>query len=287
MVFRLGILLRVLLVGFLYLLSTMITSSIGLAMGVLTATEGLDAGLLFILLFIGGILIAITAGTLSTMLEVPLAQRIGILFLTLYMFSYLIGAPEVALFTTYSMSFQLFILFEQFVINLIIAVAVGVLFQPREIKRDLFREFRRYFSGRSSSEWVWRFALASVLFIPIYYFFGFLFSPITGPYYNNPELGLGLVIPSPEIVVPVELGRGLLYAATFVPLLALVRLPRWRLALLLGVVLAIFGAVVPQLVNVGWPVELRIGHGVEMVLDSIAQGFMITWILWTDRKDND
>ncbi|MEM2373322.1 MAG: hypothetical protein QXI11_02660 [Thermoproteota archaeon] len=44
---------------------------------------------------------------------------------------------------------------------------------------------------------------------------------------------------------------------------------------------------VPQLVNVGWPVELRIGHGVEMVLDSIAQGFMITWILWTDRKDND
>ncbi|MEM2990624.1 MAG: hypothetical protein QXQ02_05510, partial [Halobacteria archaeon] len=246
MVFRLGILLRVILVGFLYLLSTMITSSIGLAMGVLTATEGLDAGLLFILLFIGGILIAITAGTLSTMLEVPLAQRIGILFLTLYMFSYLIGAPEVALFTTYSMSFQLFILFEQFVINLIIAVAVGVLFQPREIKRDLFREFRRYFSGRSSSEWVWRFALASVLFIPIYYFFGFLFSPITGPYYNNPELGLGLVIPSPEIVVPVELGRGLLYAATFVPLLTLVRLPRWRLALLLGVVLAIFGAVVPQ-----------------------------------------
>ncbi len=287
MVFRLGILLRVILVGFLYLLSTMITSSIGLAMGVLTATEGLDAGLLFTLLFIGGILIAITAGTLSTMLEVPLAQRIGILFLTLYMFSYLIGAPEVALFTTYSMSFQLFILFEQFVINLIIAVAVGVLFQPREIKRDLFREFRRYFSGRSSSEWVWRFALASVLFIPIYYFFGFLFSPITGPYYNNPELGLGLVIPSPEIVVPVELGRGLLYAATFVPLLTLVRLPRWRLALLLGVVLAIFGAVVPQLVNVGWPVELRIGHGVEMVLDSIAQGFMITWILWTDRKDND
>ncbi|MEM3807975.1 MAG: hypothetical protein QW413_05225 [Nitrososphaerota archaeon] len=278
---------RVILVGFLYLLSTMITSSIGLAMGVLTATEGLDAGLLFTLLFIGGILIAITAGTLSTMLEVPLAQRIGILFLTLYMFSYLIGAPEVALFTTYSMSFQLFILFEQFVINLIIVVAVGVLFQPREIKRDLFREFRRYFSGRSSSEWVWRFALASVLFIPIYYFFGFLFSPITGPYYNNPELGLGLVIPSPEIVVPVELGRGLLYAATFVPLLTLVRLPRWRLALLLGVVLAIFGAVVPQLVNVGWPVELRIGHGVEMVLDSIAQGFMITWILWTDRKDND
>ncbi|MEM2041578.1 MAG: hypothetical protein QXI52_06720, partial [Nitrososphaerota archaeon] len=73
MVFRLGILLRVILVGFLYLLSTMITSSIGLAMGVLTATEGLDAGLLFTLLFIGGILIAITAGTLSTMLEVPLA----------------------------------------------------------------------------------------------------------------------------------------------------------------------------------------------------------------------
>lgn len=79
------------------------------------------------------------------------------------------------------------------------------------------------------------------------------------------------------------MGRGLIYALTFVPMLALIKMPRWKLGLFLGTILAVIGAVVPQLVNVAWPAELRIGHGVEMMLDSIAQGFMTVWLLWVDR----
>ncbi|MEM4536150.1 MAG: hypothetical protein QXP92_02795, partial [Nitrososphaerota archaeon] len=218
--FGLGILWRVVLIGFLYFLSTMVTSSFGLAVGLIMTANGGSVETIYILL-IGGMLIAITAGSLSIMLEIPLAQRIIILFLTLYMFSYLIGAPEVALFTTYPTSFQLFILMEQLIVNLIIAIAVGVLFKPGKATKDLFSEVKRYFSKRSSLHWSWRFALASVLFVPIYYFFGFIFSPMTDPFYDNPELGLGLVIPSPEVIVPIELARGLIYALTFTPLIAL------------------------------------------------------------------
>ncbi|MEM0482485.1 MAG: hypothetical protein QXM16_06345 [Nitrososphaerota archaeon] len=183
-----------------------------------------DAISIFTLLFVGGVLIALTIGTLLSMLEVPRGQRILILFLILYMFSYLIGAPEVALFTTYTFSFQVFILIEQLIISLIIASVVGLIFSPRRVTKDLFSGIKNYFSSRSKGEWAWRLALASILYLPIYYFFGFLFSPITGPYYNNPELGLGLVIPSIETVIPVEVARGLLYASTMMPLIALISL---------------------------------------------------------------
>jgi hypothetical protein len=281
--FRLGIVWRLIGVGFLYLLASMVMAWIGLAVGAISPSDGGDAGTTFILLFIAGILIGVTMGMVSSKLEVPFAQRLIVLFLMLYMFSYLIGAPEVALFTTYPPIFQVFILIEQLIISIIIAVAVGLLFKPRQVTTSLLRELKSYFSNRSWAEWTWRFALAAVLFVPIYYFFGFLFSPITGPYYDNPELGLGLVIPSPDIVVPVEVGRGLIYALTFVPMLALIKMPRWKLGLFLGTILAVIGAVVPQLVNVAWPAELRIGHGVEMMLDSIAQGFMTVWLLWVDR----
>jgi len=43
----------------------------------------------------------------------------------------------------------------------------------------------------------------------------------------------------------------------------------------MGLILAVVGAVVPQLVNASWSLPLRMGHGAEMVLDSFAQGLMM------------
>jgi len=60
-------------------------------------------------------------------------------------------------------------------------------------------------------------------------------------------------------------------------------MPKWRLGLWMGLILAIVGATVPQLVNVAWPLPLRLGHGVEMVLDSFAQGLMMAWLLWVEK----
>ena len=173
------------------------------------------------------------------------------------MFSYLIAAPETALFTTMSLAFQIFILFQQLILNLVLAISIGYLFTPTLIYARLVTEVKSYFSQRSGKDWLWRFVLAALLYFPIYYFFGWVFSPITVPYYNRPELGLGLVIPSFEVWIPVEIGRGLIYALTMVPLLAVLRMPRWRLGLWMGLILAIVGAVVPQLINASWPLRAR------------------------------
>jgi len=260
------------------------TSSFGVAVGALEVpTTFIDPSIVLLSLFIGGILIAMVVGAVSVRLTLPIGPRIGVLFLTVYMFSYLIAAPETALFTTMSFSFQVFILFQHLLLNLVLAVLIGFLFTPENISTELINEVKSYFAKRSGKNWLWRFALAAVLFFPIYYFFGWVFSPITVPFYNRPELGLGLVIPSFEVWLPVEILRGLIYAITMIPILAVFRMPKWRLGLWMGLILAVVGAVVPQLINASWPLPLRIGHGVEMVLDSFTQGLMTAWLLWVKK----
>lgn len=169
-----GLVWRTLVVGIVYPLVSMATAVIGVATGALSsASNGGDSANILLLMFVGGVLIALVMEVLSTKLPIPRGQRIGVLFLMLYMFAYLIGAPEVALFTTYTLSFQVFILIQQLIINLVIAILIGFLFQPPQVNADLMNKLKDYFSRRKKSEWLWRFALAAVLFFPIYFFFGF------------------------------------------------------------------------------------------------------------------
>ncbi|MEM1576087.1 MAG: hypothetical protein QXU17_00720 [Archaeoglobaceae archaeon] len=52
-----------------------------------------------------------------------------------------------------------------------------------------------------------------------------------------------------------------------------------RLGFYFSLLLAVIGAIVPLMVAVTWPLELRFGHAIEMTLDSFAQGFMISLLL--------
>jgi len=275
---------RSLVVGVIYVLVNMVTASVGALAGVMqTSSAGGDPAVIMLSMFIGGILLAPVMGPISTKLTLPRTERIAVLFLTLYMFAYLIGAPEILLFTTMPLPFQAFLLISESIVFLVVAVLIGVLFPPTQIGACLSMAVNGYFAQRKWKDWLWRYALATVLFFPIYFIFGFIFSPITGPYYNRPELGLGLVIPSFEVMIPVELGRGLVYALTMIPLLAVLKMPKWRLGFWMSLILAIVAAVEPQVVNVGWPLPLRLGHGVEMVCDGFAQGFMMAWLLWVKK----
>jgi hypothetical protein len=156
----------------------MVTASIGVAFGALEiSTTFVDPSIVMFSLLIGGILSAIVLGAVSVRLPLPRGERIGVLFLTVYMFSYLIAAPETALFTTMSLSFQIFILIQQLILNLVLSILIGFLFTPTLISDRLITEVKSYFSQRDGKDWLWRFALAAVLFFPIYYFFGWVFLP--------------------------------------------------------------------------------------------------------------
>ncbi len=242
-----------------------------------------DLGFVLFSMFIGGVLIVPVMGATSTKLGLPPVQRIGVLFLTLYTFAHLINAPEILVYTTYPLSFQAYLLINNLITWLIMAILIGVLFPPAQLGVGLAEAVKGYFAQRAGKDWLWRFALAAVLYFPIYYFFGLVFSPLTVPYYNRPELGLSLVIPGLEVIILVAIGRGLWYAMTMIPLLSVLLMPKWRLGLWMGLILAFSGAVLPQVTNAAWPLPLRLGHGVEVVCDSIAQGIMMAWLLWVKK----
>jgi len=281
-----GLIWRSLVVGLMYVVASTVTPSLAPLMGVaLDAPTGIDPIIVLLSMFVGGTLIGLVAGPISTKLTLPRAQRIGVLFLVLFMWAYGINAVDTFLFTTYSIPFQVFLIIMNLIVDLILGISISVLFPPMQTGIGFTTEVKSYFSQRRGKSWLWRFALAAVLFYPIYIFFGLVFSPLTVPYYNMPELGLDLVIPnvlSPAFI-SIEIGRGLVYALVAVPILAVIRMPKWRLGLWMGLILAIVGGVLIMLLQWAWPLPLRLGHGVEIVCDSFAQGLTMAWLLWVKK----
>jgi hypothetical protein len=280
-----GLTWRSLVVGMMYVVAFTVTAPLAPLMGVASdAPTGVDPIIVLLSMLVGGTLIGLVTGPISSRLTLPRAQRIGVLFLVLFMWTYGINAVDTFLFTTYPIPFQSFLIIMNLIVYLILGVSIGVLFPPTRTGTGFTADVKSYFSRRRGRSWLWRFALAAVLFYPIYIFFGLVFSPLTVPYYNMPELGLGLVIPdvlSPDFI-SIEIGRGLVYALTAIPLFAVLRMPKWRLGLWMGSILAIVGGVLLMLLQWAWPLPLRLGHGVEIVCDGFAQGLMMTWLLWSE-----
>ena len=82
-----GLVWRSLVVGLVYMILFMVTSSIRVAVGALAIpTTLIDPSIILLSLFIGGILTTIVVGAVSVRLTLQSGQRIGVLFLTVYMF---------------------------------------------------------------------------------------------------------------------------------------------------------------------------------------------------------
>ena len=106
------------------------------------------------------------------------------------------------------------------------------------------------------------------------------------PYYNNPELGLNLVVRSVGVILPLKIGRGLLYALTLFPLIAVLRGGYWSKALWVGLTISVLGSWVPMIQAVHWTPVLRLAHGLEITADAFVQGFVLTWLLATPATED-
>lgn len=127
--------------------------------------------------------------------------------------------------------------------------------------------------------WLWRVVLAGLLYVPIYIIFGALYSPIFLRFYNTSTNSLHLIIPPLGLWAALEAVRGLLYVAALLPVLAVMRSPRWLTALYLFVVIAAFNGWVPMLESASWPALLRFGHLLEISSDSLVHGLVIGLLL--------
>ncbi len=230
---------------------------------------------------IAGTLTGLTLGPLASRLNLPLFGRACLWFLLLFVLNGLVNVVEAIFFTTIPLS-QLASSFAILAFGqAALAVLLTLLFRPQQTGPGLLTRLRETLAQRTRVSWALRFGLAALSYLPIYYAFGMIVAPFVLPYYNNPDMGLNLVVPGLGVILPLEIGRGLLYAPTMFPLIAVLRGGAWSRAFWLGLTIAVLGSWVPMLQAPGWPLVLRMAHGLEITADAFVQGIVLAWLLGT------
>ncbi|HEY63473.1 MAG TPA: hypothetical protein G4O02_02775 [Caldilineae bacterium] len=283
----LGVLWRSLVVGLGFTLATMIGGMVAQAVGLplpemarrMEPTQALATT------FLSGVIIGLTLGPLAARLTLPTVQRVGVMFMVLFVLNSLINVIEAFFFTTTPAAEQAYGLLTFAIGHAGLAVLLGLLFRPASVDQGLLTALQETLSQRQRISWAWRFGLAGLLYVPLYLFFGMLIYPFVQVYYEDPSLGLNLAVPGFEVILPLEVGRGLLFVLTVFPLIAVLRRSRWSLAFWLGMTIAVLGAVTPMLQASWFPLTMRVVHGLEITADSLVHGFIIAWLLGTTRGD--
>ena len=230
---------------------------------------------------IAGTLTGLTLGPLGSRLNLPLFGRACLWFLLLFVLNGLVNVVEALFFTTIPLT-QLASSFAILAFGQAgLAVLLTLLFRPQQKGPGLLTRLRETLAQRTGVSWAFRFGLAALSYLPIYYAFGMIVAPFVLPYYNNPDLGLNLVVPDFGVILPLEIGRGLLYALTMFPLIAVLRGGIWSRTFWIGLTIAVLGSWVPMLQAPGWPLVLRMAHGLEITADAFVQGIVLTWLLAT------
>jgi hypothetical protein len=163
---------------------------------------------------IAGVLMGLTLGPLGTRLILPLFGRACLWLLLLLVLKWLINTIEAFFFTTIphaQLASSLAILaFGQ----VAVAVLLTLLFRPQQTGPGLLARLRGTLAKWTGASWAWRFGLAALSYLPIYFAFGMIVAPFVLPYYDNPDLGLNLTVPGIGVILPLEIARGLPYALT-------------------------------------------------------------------------
>lgn len=227
---------------------------------------------------IDGILLALVLGPISLHLPFNRRTRIAVIWLALFIIQEFSNTVEALFFTTYLSTTALFLAASLLglVITLIEALAAGLLFNPQRPLESFAAEMRTYFKQRSSRSWLLRFAVGSLAYFPIYFTFGAMIAPFVLPYYQDPSMGL--TIPSFTVMVPLEFFRGFLYVLALFPILATLRAQKRHAYFATVSMLYVAGALIPFLTVLGFPIPLRIFHGVEILADCLAYGAVLAYL---------
>lgn len=136
-----------------------------------------------------------------------------------------------------------------------------------------------FFSSRPRSGWAWRLVVAWLIYPPIYYLIGRVAALFTLHYYEDPNLNLGLTLPSISTLMLMQILRGALFFLAVTPILFSWQGSRTGLWWWMGSV--IFIQIANQIiVQAYWlPLGLRIPHTFELLADSFAQASFYIWLL--------
>ncbi|MFX0079029.1 MAG: hypothetical protein ACFE8O_07295, partial [Candidatus Hermodarchaeota archaeon] len=144
--------------------------------------------------FILGIAMGFVFGLIFTRLFFGRLVRIGIAWFALFIIQWFNNMIEGYLFTT-MLTEALLLAATVFgiIISFMHALFIGFLFPPSNTDRSLRSEIKEYFVEQPLYYWLGCFALASILYLVIYYGIGSLISPLVLPFYL--DMGTELTVP--------------------------------------------------------------------------------------------
>jgi len=262
-------------------------SFIGLVLGgMVTAALGLprtampmqaDLKTLVPLMLLSGILIAILLGECFRRLYSRYWHRFVSILLCTYLLYYLLNTLDGLLFSPLP-NMSTSIVSDLFP-ALFAAAAIALLWRPNPEALRPEGGPRTYLSFWKPWELAWRLALAWLIFPPLYYLVGRGAAIFTLPYYLDPNLGLGLTLPSLGTMMAMQVLRGALFLLAVVPILVAWRGSRNGLWLWIGA--DIFGQIAATVILQGYwlPAGLRIPHSLELLVDSVIQAYFYALLL--------
>jgi hypothetical protein len=230
-----------------------------------------------------GLLYVAVLAPLALRLTMGLWPRLGAVFLTLYVTGTLTDLLEAYFYTSVLTPFSLaaalvFLALPALVIALLVVLIVKpslVVSEPHGLPRVKDTEHRPL------ADWAWRVLVAGVLYVPIYYAFGAMVTPIEHAYYYDPTFiaQLHTTVPPTAVTIPLEAFRGLLFALALLPALSVVPQRRWVSVVYLGLIGAVLEGWVPLLGQTTWPVAMRLGNLVELTGDAFGRALVVVVLL--------
>ena len=164
------------------------------------------------------------------------------------------------------------------------AMLSSLLFRP---EKEVAEERDTRWSGlktHSAAGWTWRISAGVLTYLALYIVVGAIAFRYTGTYYTDPSYGLDLTVPSLGTVFMVQVARSFIFILALWPLAASVRCTRVQASALGGAALFVLGGLLPLLLNTDWPAPLRLYHTVEILFQNAPAGFVITWLIWSQRS---
>lgn len=169
------------------------------------------------------------------------------------------------------------------IFSIMAGFSTGYILVRKGRDESLLARMKSYFSHRSTSKWLLRIAVASLIYYPIYFAFGAIVSPFVIPYYSDPSLGLR--IPPFSTIVLLEFLRGFIYVMALIPLIAATNWNRRFVFIAISMMLFIPGALIP-LAQSPLPFGILPFHTTEIFADSIVYGIALTYILGLPKRGN-
>jgi hypothetical protein len=144
---------------------------------------------------------------------------------------------------------------------------------------------RESLGQRRFLSWAWRTLFAGVLFAGFLELFGILWGPVIARYYHDPAFmaQTHTITPPTYIAGPEEVARGVLFVLVLLPVLAVMRGRDWATMLRTAASIALLDAVLegwlPMLAMTSWPLQFRVGEGLDLTSDAIVRGLVVAALL--------